>query len=71
MELRCEDTGPGFSAEALDRAFEPFFTTKDVGHGTGLGLATCQRVVEDAGGGIALGNRPEGGAWVAVRLPRA
>jgi C4-dicarboxylate-specific signal transduction histidine kinase len=69
VELVCEDTGPGFSPVALDRAFEPFFTTKDVGAGTGLGLATCLRVVEAAGGHISMGNRQEGGAWVRIRLP--
>ena len=71
VEIRCEDTGPGFSVEALSRAFEPFFTSKSKGKGTGLGLATCQQVAEAAGGTIAAMNRPEGGAVVALHLPAA
>lgn len=67
--IECQDNGPGFDAVALDRAFEPFFTTKDVGEGTGLGLATCLQVVENAGGRIQIGNRPEGGAVVRIELP--
>src|SRR6185436_3999609 len=34
--IEVRDAGPGFSAEALERAFSPFFTTKP--DGTGLGL---------------------------------
>jgi two-component system C4-dicarboxylate transport sensor histidine kinase DctB len=71
VEIRCEDSGPGFSDEALKRAFEPFFTTKEVGRGTGLGLATCLQVIEAAGGRIQVSNREEGGARVRIRLPAA
>jgi len=68
-EIRCEDDGPGFDPVALERAFEPFFTTKDVGEGTGLGLATCQQVIELAGGSIEMYNLEEQGACVRIRLP--
>ena len=68
-EIRCEDNGPGFDPVALERAFEPFFTTKDVGEGTGLGLATCQQVIEGAGGSIEMYNLVEKGACVRIRLP--
>jgi len=71
VEIRCEDDGPGLDEMALERAFEPFFTTKDVGEGTGLGLATCQQVIEAAGGSIRLENRTQGGACAIIRLPRS
>lgn len=71
VAVEVRDNGHGFGPTALDRALEPFFTTRDVGEGTGLGLSTCREIVQASGGSIALGNRPEGGAWVRVSLPVA
>lgn len=67
--IEVEDTGPGFSAEALSHAFEPFFTTKEVGEGVGLGLSIAYTVVSSLGGRIQLGNKDDGGARVRIELP--
>jgi two-component system, NtrC family, sensor histidine kinase HydH len=64
--LDVDDTGPGFTADALEKAFSPFFTTKN--GGAGLGLAIAARIVEEHGGSIRAGNLPSGGARVSVRL---
>ena len=69
--LGCWDTGPGFPLEDLGKVFEPFFTTKDPGEGTGLGLATSQRIVEGLGGWMRAVNHAEGGAEVTFSLPVA
>ena len=67
MSYTIKDAGPGFSPEDLPRVFEPFFTRRR--GGTGLGMSIVQRIVEEHGGSIAAGNRPEGGAVIVVRLP--
>jgi CheY-like chemotaxis protein len=68
LEVSVADTGPGFSAEALDRGLDPFFTTKG-GEGSGLGLSMVHDHTRLSGGTVTLSNRPEGGATVTLRLP--
>lgn len=46
------DDGPGAPDDIKPRIFEPFVTGKP--DGTGLGLALCQRLVEEMGGDIVL-----------------
>ena len=66
--VRVADRGIGFDERALRGAFQPFFTTKE--HGSGLGLAMAKRIMEGHDGRISVGNRPDGGAVVTLRLPR-
>jgi two-component system sensor histidine kinase PilS (NtrC family) len=65
--LEVEDDGPGIAPQDLPRLFTPFFTTKE--RGTGLGLATVQRIVDAHQGTIAAGPGARGGARFTVRLP--
>ena len=67
--LEFEDSGPGMSAELQDRIFEPFFTTKQ--DGTGLGLATVQRIVEQHGGSIEIESEVGRGTCFRLLLPLA
>ena len=67
-EVRVEDTGSGFAADALPRAFEPFFTTKD--HGSGLGLSMVYGFVKQSGGYIRLDSEAGVGSRVLLLLPR-
>jgi PAS domain S-box-containing protein len=67
--IRVEDNGTGIAAEDADKIFEPFFTTKEVGHGTGLGLATAFGAVRSHGGCFAVGDVDGGGAYFEVYFP--
>jgi two-component system sensor histidine kinase PilS (NtrC family) len=69
VEVAISDTGVGMPPEVLERAFEPFFTTKR--SGSGLGLPTVHRVVENHGGSLSLESRRGEGTTVRVRLPAA
>jgi len=65
--LEVEDDGPGIAADDLTQIFTPFFTTKPAG--TGLGLATVQRLVDAHGGTVSVRSEPGRGACFTVRLP--
>lgn len=68
VALSVSDTGPGMPPEEQARLFEPFFTTK--GTGTGMGLFSCRRIVEEEHGGtIEVDSRVGEGTTVTVRLP--
>lgn len=70
VEVIVQDTGPGFSSEALEHALERFWREpgSQSGTGTGLGLAIARSIVEANGGAIALANA-NGGARVRLRFP--
>ncbi len=62
------DTGPGVPAELQEKVFTPYFTTKS--GGSGLGLPTARRIVEEHGGQITLLSDPEKGTDFTIHLPR-
>jgi CheY-like chemotaxis protein len=68
VRIVVEDTGRGMAADVIAHAFEPFFTTKPAG-GIGLGLATVQGIVTQAGGRVVLVSKPGEGTTVSVWLP--
>jgi two-component system sensor histidine kinase HydH len=65
--VRVTDTGAGIPAEVLPRVFEPYFSTKKAG--TGLGLPTVRRVVEEHGGTLTLESEVGKGTQFTMRLP--
>ena len=49
--ITVSDTGPGISAEVVERLYEPFVSAKGK-RGMGVGLSICRTIVEDHGGKI-------------------
>ena len=73
FEIGIDDDGPGVPAADRESVFRPFYRRERTQGGTsggiGLGLAIARDVVQSHGGNIHLGNSPEGGLGVRVRLP--
>ncbi|MDG1287988.1 MAG: PAS domain-containing sensor histidine kinase [Rickettsiales bacterium] len=62
--VHIEDNGPGFPPELLERIMEPYVTSKE--KGSGLGLAIVNKIMEDHGAEMYLGNRTDEGAEVIL-----
>ena len=60
------DEGGGIRDEDLPHIFSPFFTTKT--NGTGLGLATCYRIIKEHGGTIRVETTEGQGSTFKVSL---
>lgn len=67
--ITIDDRGPGFSAEALERARDLFYTTKP--SSLGLGIPFARKIIEGFGGNLEISNRAEGGARVRMTIPGA
>ncbi len=65
--IRVRDNGPGIPDESMPRLFKPYFSTKR--EGTGLGLPTARRIVEEHGGTLQAHTESGRGATFEVNLP--
>jgi len=68
-ELHVIDTGPGIPQENITKIFQPYFTTK--AGGSGLGLPTARRLIEEHAGRLEVHSEPGRGTDFVVSLPRA
>lgn len=73
IEITVDDDGPGVPAARRDDVFRPFFRLDPARNpltgGVGLGLAVARDIVHGHGGDITLGEAPQGGLRVRLRLP--
>lgn len=69
IRVDIADDGPGIPEDVQQRIFDPFFTTKAPGSGTGMGLDTARRIVEQRHGGSLTFDTGSGGTVFHVWLP--
>lgn len=69
IELSVSDTGVGIDADTMKNLFQPFATTKETG--SGLGLATCDRIAQAHGGVIEVESQKDMGTVFRFTFPSA
>lgn len=73
LSVRVTDTGPGMTAEQLDRLFTAFDQTSEsvarTHGGTGLGLAVSRELARRMGGDLSVESEPGVGSTFVLHLP--
>lgn len=67
--LEITDTGQGFDEATKAKLFQPFFTTKEPDKGTGLGLASVQRLMHKMSGSVTVESQPGQGTTFRLVFP--
>ena len=67
IAIHVIDTGPGIAPDTLQKILTPYFSTKK--RGTGLGLPTAKRIVEEHGGTLTVHSEPGRGSDFVISLP--
>jgi len=65
--IEVTDTGCGMSAADVAKAFRAYHSTRN--GGSGLGLATTQRIIQASGGSIHVESEPGRGTRFVISLP--
>lgn len=66
VKIEIENSGPSIPDDIMPQIFESLITTKEIG--TGLGLASCKRIIENHGGKISVANNP---TTFTISLPKS
>lgn len=70
VEIQVSDNGKGIPRKLQKRIFEPFFSWGKA-RGTGLGMATVQRIMAEHRGAVEVASVEGEGTTVTLRLPGA
>ncbi|GAC1528702.1 MAG: hypothetical protein NVS2B4_06750 [Ramlibacter sp.] len=69
--IRFTDTGPGISPDVLGRLTREPVTTRAHAGGNGMGLLFCQRVLQSAGGSVAVESTLGSGTTITLSFERS
>jgi signal transduction histidine kinase len=67
LQMTIKNDGAPIPTEHASKVFEPFFSTKRAG--SGLGLATVKKIVEEHQGQISIASGPGQGTAVIILIP--
>jgi len=67
VTAKITDTGCGIPPGEVDKVFRVYYSTKQTG--TGLGLPTARRILQEHGGALHLTSQPKHGSQVTIVLP--
>ena len=67
LKLTIQDTGPGIPEGIVTKLGTPFFTTKE--NGTGLGLATSMKIMEELKGSLEVSSEVNEGTSIILLIP--
>jgi signal transduction histidine kinase len=68
IRILLEDNGKGIPRKVIKRIFEPFFSHGKT-KGTGLGMATVKKIIEEHGGAIEVASEEGKGTKVSLTIP--
>jgi signal transduction histidine kinase len=69
VRIHVTDTGMGIPKDELDKVFAPYYSTRP--GGTGLGLPTVRRIVQEHDGTLEVHSEPGRGTRFTILLPAA
>ncbi len=70
LVFEVADDGAGMDYEIKKKVFTGFFSTKVSGKGTGLGLLTTRKIVQEHGGNVSFDSTEGAGAVFRLEFPR-